>query len=677
MRSIFTRNFVLFVSVLFFGTNLYSQTFSDDFESYSAGAYLGESSTKWTTWSKMPGTDEDVKITDEKALSGTKSIKFTSTASTGGPQDVVLPFGKKYTTGQFTLKLNFFIPSGKTGYFNVQGNTTVGSVWSLNVNFRNSGLMTVDDGSSIVVLSTFPTDTWFEFELDVNLTSNLWKVSMDSDCKGAFLNTTNAMASIDIYPSNALAEFYVDDVSYNYSTSATLFQYEAGVSALSWPHPKLAGEKNYLNVNVSNHGTKVITDLDLNIAHNGNVKNIHLTNLSVASKKTQAVTISEEFTLADGDNLFEVELAKINGTTLDLESCNNYVVANIKGYTAAPGRAVLVEEGTGTWCQFCPRGAVYMDRMSHLYPDNFIAIAVHNNDPMVNAEYDKFVTSTPGFTGFPSVVVNRSKIFDPSTVEIPFLERVSIPTPVTITPGAKFDSISRILDVSAEVLFNENISGDFYISLALTEDGVRGTTSGYNQVNAYAGNALGPMGGFESLPNPVPAAQMVYDHVARVLLYKDLEGDNYMEGPFTAGDKVLFNFQYEIPSGQNIDSFNIIPIVSSLDRGYENAASASIAKALQNGFLSSSKEYITLKGIEMYPNPAQETLNIELDLVETVPVSIEISDIAGTVVTQRNYGNLSGHLLFPIDVTQFNPGVYYSKIVAGKEVITKKFVSIK
>ena len=30
----------------------------------------------------------------------------------------------------------------------------------------------------------------------------------------------------------------------------------------------------------------------------------------------------------------------------------------------------------------------------------------------------------------------------------------------------------------------------------------------------------------------------------------------------------------------------------------------------------------------MYPNPAQETLNIELDLVETVPVSIEISDIA-------------------------------------------------
>ena len=115
MRSIFTRNFVLFVSVLFFGTNLYSQTFSDDFETYSVGAYLGESSTKWTTWSKMPGTDEDVKITDEKALSGTKSIKFTSTSSSGGPQDVVLPFGKKYTTGQFTLKLNFFIPSEKQG----------------------------------------------------------------------------------------------------------------------------------------------------------------------------------------------------------------------------------------------------------------------------------------------------------------------------------------------------------------------------------------------------------------------------------------------------------------------------------------------------------------------------------------------------------------------------------
>ena len=58
-----------------------------------------------------------------------------------------------------------------------------------------------------------------------------------------------------------------------------------------------------------------------------------------------------------------------------------------------------------------------------------------------------------------------------------------------------------------------------YVSIAVVvEDGVRGTGSGYNQVNAYSGGANGPMGNYHNLPNPVPAAQMVYDHVARAIL---------------------------------------------------------------------------------------------------------------------------------------------------------------
>ena len=47
-----------------------SQTFSDDFESYSVGSYLGSSSTDWTTWSGAEGGAEDVQITDNNASSG-------------------------------------------------------------------------------------------------------------------------------------------------------------------------------------------------------------------------------------------------------------------------------------------------------------------------------------------------------------------------------------------------------------------------------------------------------------------------------------------------------------------------------------------------------------------------------------------------------------------------------
>jgi hypothetical protein len=47
---------------------------------------------------------------------------------------------------------------------------------------------------------------------------------------------------------------------------------------------------------------------------------------------------------------------------------------------------------------------------------------------------------------------------------------------------------------------------------------LREQEAGWSQSNAYAGGGSGEMGGFEILPNPVPASQMVYDHVARTIL---------------------------------------------------------------------------------------------------------------------------------------------------------------
>lgn len=50
-------------------------SFSDNFESYTNGAYLAQSNSKWSTWSNKPGTGEDAKITDEQAKSGKQSVK--------------------------------------------------------------------------------------------------------------------------------------------------------------------------------------------------------------------------------------------------------------------------------------------------------------------------------------------------------------------------------------------------------------------------------------------------------------------------------------------------------------------------------------------------------------------------------------------------------------------------
>ncbi|MEZ4910587.1 MAG: Omp28-related outer membrane protein [Saprospiraceae bacterium] len=678
MNPTFTKIYFLLITLLYFtGVGTSQVSFTDDFEAYTVSEYLGNSSTNWTTWSNKPGTEEDVKVTDEKALSGTKSLKFSSTLSTGGPQDVILPFGKRYTSGSMKVNFNFFIPQGKSGYFNVQGGSTVGTSWSLDVNFRADGLITVSTGSVLHLVTEYTSDAWFKFGLDVNLTANLWKVLVNDECKGAFTNSTNAMASIDLYPSNEVSLFYVDDVSFEYDTSAIVYQFEGGVSGLNWGHALLSGEKNSLSFTLSNHGTQTITDIEVMVDKNGEIKTVPITGLNIAAKKSQIVTLTEDITLSEGVNAFSLELVKINDSWNDLEPCNNRDDLTLNAYTPAEDKATLIEEGTGTWCQWCPRGAVFMDLLSERYPNKFIPIAVHNSDPMEVAEYDSFITGLPGFEGFPSVVVNRKYVFDPSQMETPFLERLAEPTIFKIRPGAKFDETTRILDVSTEIEFKEDASGDYFVSLVLTEDGVKGTTSGFNQSNAYAGGTAGVMGGYESLPNPVPAASMVYDHVARAILFKELAGENFFSGDFKAGDKVLFNFQYKLPATQNIENFNIVPIVSSLDYGYENAAHTSISEAIANGFLVSSDDPINVKGMNVFPNPTSDVLYVDLNVIEPTNVTVQVQNINGSIVAQRNFGVQSGALQFPIDVRTFVPGTYISKIITGNSITTRKFVVVK
>ena len=47
---------------------------------------------------------------------------------------------------------------------------------------------------------------------------------------------------------------------------------------------------------------------------------------------------------------------------------------------SAFNRKVVMEEGTGTWCGYCPEGMATILRMKEKYPDNFIAVAIHDDD---------------------------------------------------------------------------------------------------------------------------------------------------------------------------------------------------------------------------------------------------------------------------------------------------------
>ncbi len=579
-----TKKFIiiLFLTISFLNQSLWVQaqsSFSDDFEAYATNAFLCVSNSKWKTWDNKPGPATDVKVTDEQAKSGTKSLKFVAGSASGGPTDIVLPFGARYATGKFTLSMDLMVPKDKNAYFNIQGSATVGQTWSLNGFFDPTGALRLTGSNNAALFSaSFPIDQWFNFKLDINLSANSWKVLIDDQCLGTFSNNTNAVASLNLYPIDGSSVWFVDNVSYAYSSSAPSLANDISVSNLTWKSGRLTDTEDVLSFNLKNGGSQVVNSVDLLVKDNNQEEMISLTNLGLSFGQTKLITTTKTFKLEEGQNELIVEVLNLNGSVGDQEECNNKSQLFLSAVTPAPDKAILVEEGTGTWCQWCPRGAVFMDLLSKRYPKRFIPIAVHNNDPMMVQAYDALVRSTPGFAGFPSSVIDRKIIVDPSQMENPFIDRIDTETIAKIKPGAKYKASDNSLDISAEVEFKTNVTGEFWVNMVLTEDGVRGTATGYNQANAYANNAAGQMGGYETLPNPVPASQMVYEHVARAISGIQKTAANTLNGTFTEGTKRIVNFNIPLPQGINKDSLHIIPILLSIN-GYENASIETLKEA--------------------------------------------------------------------------------------------------
>lgn len=81
-----------------------------------------------------------------------------------------------------------------------------------------------------------------------------------------------------------------------------------------------------------------------------------------------------------------------------------------------PIHKVVIEEGTGQWCGYCPLGILAFDYLLPKYKDQLIAIAVHNKDAMTVAEYDRGLA----FNAFPTGIVNRTISCTPTTSDYQF-----------------------------------------------------------------------------------------------------------------------------------------------------------------------------------------------------------------------------------------------------------------
>jgi hypothetical protein len=496
-------------------------------------------------------------------------------------------------------------------------------------------------------------------ELQIDLNSNNWTFLLDNVSKGSFQNSYRQIASMDIY-SMAYSSFYIDDVSYTY-TPYTKPNLNAAVTYISIPG-KLAGQSVIPSVEIRNLGTQTINSATIEFDYNSVKQTKNISGLNLSYLGTTVINLDNNITLLPSTSTVTATLKTVNGVSDDIVS-DNTKSRILNSPVPAAGKAVVVEEATGTWCQWCPRGAVWLKNMDATYGNLFIGIAVHNNDPMLFYPYDKGMASK--VSSYPSVLVDRSSAMDPSAMEPDFLERIMVTPKAIIRNGAKYNSTTRSLDVSLTTKFNQAVTGNYKIAFVLVEDSVTGTATKFAQSNAYAGGGSGVMGGFESLPNPVPANKMVYDHVGRVVSPNFFGLPNSFSGTINLGDSFTHNFTVVLDPTWKTNKLHIVGLLIDPSGRIDNGSMVDMGQAIQNGFVAGTavtgiKELsVNINTVNVFPNPSNKQFNLILPAGCINSKEINIYDMKGQLLETIQ---LNGKENIVIDAEGYSAGIYSGTI---------------
>jgi hypothetical protein len=423
----------------------------------------------------------------------------------------------------------------------------------------------------------------------------------------------------------------------------------------------LLNSTNTLTFTVKNAGSNPITNLTLNW-NDG-------TDHSVTVNKSLAVgatgTVNHPTTI-QYNSIVEKNLAlsitAVNGN-IDPVLSDNTGSKKFNTISQDSTKRVLFEEGTGTWCGWCPRGSVAMNYMTTTYPDQFIGVAVHNEDPMMISDYD----GGADFSGFPGMNVDRAVKGADVTQAIMVTNlntRKVLKTPVSLDATGEVNGAN--VTINANATFRTNfVNANYRLGVIISEDQVAGTINGYRQTNYYSGGANGAMGGYESLANPVPAATMVYGHVGRELLggYDGQEGS--IPATITDGGTVSYTFNYTVPATSNIDNMHAVLILIDQDNG-----EIVNSKSVEMNTLAVNQNQIV--SAELYPNPTSDFINISN--LKNGDYKITIYDMLGRVVQTNDSKNVSENQILTIPVKGIAKGEYIVNIASGNTSYSKQLL---
>jgi hypothetical protein len=77
---------------------------------------------------------------------------------------------------------------------------------------------------------------------------------------------------------------------------------------------------------------------------------------------------------------------------------------------------------------------------------------------------------------------------------------------------------------------------------------------------------------------------------------------------------------------------------------------------------------------KLYPNPATSTATLPVSLTNNEKVEISMMNLVGENVLSKSYNGVKGMNPIPLDVEDFESGVYLITVKSGNHTVTQKLV---
>ena len=317
-------------------------------------------------------------------------------------------------------------------------------------------------------------------------------VSSETNPNGLYLHTSRTYRSWEA-KSESLGAVSVMTVE----LSGDFYENSVGIYAFGEQNSE-AGKTGEAKLTLVQNGSSVVNSIDFSYEVAGQEGTGHYDfaePMAAQYDKKQEITLPIPAVAEVGSYPLTFTVTKVNGA--DNTNVLASATATLNVMPFIPVHRPLLEEYTGMWCGYCPRGFVGLELMNEKYPDLFVGVPYHNGDILEIMPVTEYPNNVPGFPDAWLDRVHETDAYHGDSnsgydfaMDDVYLARAAEVAPASVDVEADWtDDAQQTVNVTATVTFVKDVSDvDYRMAYILVADDLHGESADWLQSNYFSGN---------------------------------------------------------------------------------------------------------------------------------------------------------------------------------------------